>query len=159
MSHRPVHKFKSKAPSWVYNPFSEQMHVIGRCSTTLQPKPLSDGRTRAKRKFFMFQRCPSPLYNSEKENSNSTSQTYLLYLISSEQSSWNTTKTYEMLITPQHLATKMATFLFYVCAWRVLINNPAGTPVEDHNKPHGGRQKKIVLLWFYFDIFSEHQRE
>ena len=51
LSHRPFQKFKSKAPSSVCNLFSENTHVIGRCSTTLQPKPLSDGRTASETKI------------------------------------------------------------------------------------------------------------
>lgn len=51
MSHTPFHKFKSKSPPSAQSLFGELMHVIGRYSTTLQPKPLSDGCTASETKI------------------------------------------------------------------------------------------------------------
>lgn len=111
---------------------------------------------RTKRKFFTFQRPHCQIYTSEIENSNYRSLAHLLYLMSLEESSWNTTKTHEMLITPQHLATKMATFLLYACAWRELNNKSRQHPCWFSKTTQPGVD--MERQWKGSDYFAEKQR-
>lgn len=106
MSNRPFRIFKSKSPTCsackcMWSDLGAPHYCRNHCPTDVQ---------RTKRKFFTFQPIASPVQTSKKENNDVRSPAYLLYLIFFEESSWNTTKTNEMLITPQHLGNQDGDF-------------------------------------------------